>query len=132
MGRGRGKGRKSIESNNEDHGSGEEEKIPVQKRRGRPQKPLKDDIDDEVADKIMDEEEANSGLTHKERSRSGVDGGGKKRKKKEKAELLEEENGTEVKSSVEDSVKSENGHAHSGSRRKGKPCRAAEAWVECS
>uniref|UniRef100_A0A7N0U4S6 Uncharacterized protein n=1 Tax=Kalanchoe fedtschenkoi TaxID=63787 RepID=A0A7N0U4S6_KALFE len=131
MGRGRGKGRKSNDSNNEDHGSGEEEKIPVQKRRGRPQKLLKDDIDDEVAEKIMEEEDANSGLTNKERNRPGAESG-KKRKKKEKPELLEEENGNEVKTSVEDSAKSNNGHAHSGSRRKGKPCRAAEACVECS
>ncbi|KAF5747232.1 G2/mitotic-specific cyclin S13-7-like [Tripterygium wilfordii] len=42
-----GKGKKLTASNHDDTGSGEEEKIPVQKRRGRPQKPLKDEIDGE-------------------------------------------------------------------------------------
>ncbi|KAJ6346650.1 hypothetical protein OIU76_003350 [Salix suchowensis] len=55
MGRGRGKGKKLTVSNHDDTGSGEEEKIPAQKRRGRPQKPLKDDIDEEEVEKIEDE-----------------------------------------------------------------------------
>lgn len=133
MGRGRGKGRKFNDNNNDDDNnvSGEEEKmIPVQKRRGRPQKPLKDDIDDEVAKKIMEEEYDTSSLTNKDKTRP-IGESGKKRKKKEKMELLEDEN--DVKSSFTESTQS-NGHVNSGggNRRKGKPCRAAEACVECS
>lgn len=132
MGRGRVKGRKFSDNKNDENGSGEEEKIPVQKRRGRPQKPLKDDIDDEVAEKIMEEEDANSGLTNKDKSRPGLESG-KKRKKKEKTELLEEENDNdiEVKSSFIESTPTKS-NSGGGNRRKGKPCRAAEACIECS
>ena len=52
MGRGRGKAKKSTVNDHDDPGSGEEEKMPVQKRRGRPQKPLKEDIDEEEVDKL--------------------------------------------------------------------------------
>ncbi|RYR26312.1 hypothetical protein Ahy_B02g060539 [Arachis hypogaea] len=48
---GRGKGKK-LNINHEDAGSGEDEKLPTQKRRGRPQKPLKDEFDDEGVEKV--------------------------------------------------------------------------------
>ena len=41
--RDRGKGKKLTVTNHKDLGSGEEEKITTQKKRGRTQKPLKDE-----------------------------------------------------------------------------------------
>ena len=118
MGRGRGKGKKLTASNHDDAGSGEEEKIPAQKRRGRPQKPLKDEIDEEEVENREVEDGEN----------------GKKRKRnshvKEKPDSVKEENGIGTRSSTDDSSKS-NGFRQNGSRRKSKPRRAAEAGVEC-
>ncbi|XP_044504526.1 uncharacterized protein LOC123224856 [Mangifera indica] len=136
MGRGRGKGKKLTVSNHEDQGSGEEEKIPAQKRRGRPQKPLKDDIDEEEAEKI-DEEDGENGkvrtVSNEIKSPTATENG-KKRKRnsqvKEKSDSIKEENGIGTRSSTADSTKS-NGFRHNGSRRKSKPRRAAEAVVEC-
>nr|XP_023894476.1 uncharacterized protein LOC112006441 isoform X1 [Quercus suber] len=136
MGRGRGKGKKLTVTNHEDGGSGEEEKIPAQKRRGRPQKPLKDEIDEEEVEKIEEEdsENAKSGTPSKEMKSPSATENGKKRKRnshvKEKADSVKEENGNGNRSSTDDSIKS-NGFRLNGSRRKSKPCRAAEAGVEC-
>ncbi|KAF2307791.1 hypothetical protein GH714_031772 [Hevea brasiliensis] len=48
MGRGRGKAKKqTVIASHEDPGSGEEEKAPAYRRRGRPTKPLKDDNEEE-------------------------------------------------------------------------------------
>ncbi|CAK7339249.1 unnamed protein product [Dovyalis caffra] len=135
MGRGRGKGKKLTVSNHDDTGSGEEEKIPAQKRRGRPQKPLKDDIDEEEVEKIEDEEAENgkTGIASKEAKSPTAVENGKKRKRysqaKEKQDSVKEENGVGTRSSTDDSTKS-NGFRHNGSRRKNKPRRAAEAGVE--
>lgn len=137
MGRGRGKGKKLTINNQEDAGSGEEEKIPAQKRRGRPLKPLKDEIDEEEADKVEDEdrENVNSGVSSKEMKSPAAAENGKKRKRysqtKEKPDSVKEENGNATRSSTDDSTKS-NGFRHNGSRRKSKPRRAAEAGVECN
>ncbi|XP_065865938.1 uncharacterized protein [Euphorbia lathyris] len=139
MGRGRGKGRRLTVNNHDDPGSGEEEKIPAQKRRGRPQKPLKDDIDDiEEVEKLEeeDEESRKPGITTSKEAKSPVAAeNGKKRKRyaqtKEKPDSMKEENGVSNRStSTDDSTKS-NGFRHNGSRRKSKPRRAAEATVEC-
>lgn len=135
MGRGRGKGKRLTVTNHDDPGSGEEEKIPAQKRRGRPQKPLKDEIDEEV-EKIEEEdsENAKSGTPSKEMKSPLATENGKKRKRnplvKEKPDSVEEENGNGNRLSTDDSTKS-NGFRHNGSRRKNKPRRAAEAGVEC-
>ncbi|KAK9274090.1 hypothetical protein L1049_018904 [Liquidambar formosana] len=136
MGRGRGKGKKLTVSNHEDPGSGEEEKIPAQKRRGRPQKPLKDEIDEEEVEKMEEEdrENANSVISSKEMKSPAAAENGKKRKRysqvKEKLDSVKEENGIGTRSSTDESTKS-NGFRHNGSRRKSKPRRAAEAGVEC-
>ncbi|TXG73175.1 hypothetical protein EZV62_001754 [Acer yangbiense] len=136
MGRGRGKGKKLTVNNHDDAGSGEEEKIPAQKRRGRPQKPLKDDIDEEEAEKIEEEDVENGkvGIVSKEVKSPTSTENGKKRKRnsqvKEKSDSVKEENGNGTRSSTDDSTKS-NGFRHIGSRRKNKPRRAAEAVVEC-
>lgn len=136
MGRGRGKGKRLTVTNHDDPGSGEEEKIPTQKRRGRPQKPLKDEIDEEETEKIEedDSENAKAGIATKEVKSSPVAENGKKRKRysqvKEKSDSVNEENGVATRSSTDDLTKS-NGFRHNGSRRKSKPRRAAEAGVEC-
>ncbi|KAJ0961706.1 hypothetical protein J5N97_000025 [Dioscorea zingiberensis] len=57
MGRGRGKGKKlTVVTGHDDPGSGGEESLSAYKRRGRPQKPLKDDIDEDETEKIEEEE----------------------------------------------------------------------------
>ncbi|XP_058073467.1 uncharacterized protein LOC131222427 [Magnolia sinica] len=136
MGRGRGKGKKLTAVNNhEDPGSGEES-LPAYKRRGRPQKPLKDEADEEEAEKIEEEDVDNmktSGL-NKEMKGPAAAENGKKRKRnsqvKDDPDLVQEENGVGTRSSTDDSAKS-NGFRQNGSRRKSKPRRAAEAGVEC-
>lgn len=136
MGRGRGKGKRLTVTNHDDPGSGEEEKIPAQKRRGRPQKPLKDDIDEEEAEKIEEDdiETAKPVISTKEMNSPSAAENGKKRKRysqvKEKSDSVKEEIGNGTRSSTDDSAKS-NGFRHNGSRRKNKPRRAAEAGVEC-
>ncbi|KAH7543604.1 hypothetical protein FEM48_Zijuj02G0201400 [Ziziphus jujuba var. spinosa] len=136
MGRGRGKGKRLTVTNHDDPGSGEEEKIPTQKRRGRPQKPLKDEMDEEENEKIEedDSENAKAGISTKEMKSPPAAENGKKRKRysqvKEKSDSVNEENGVGTRSSTDDSTKS-NGFRHNGSRRKSKPRRAAEAGVEC-
>nr|DAD42226.1 TPA_asm: hypothetical protein HUJ06_000456 [Nelumbo nucifera] len=105
MGRGRGKGKKStVVANHEDPGSGGEESLPAYKRRGRPQKPLKDEIDEEV-EKIEEEDGENTkpAATSKEVKSQAAAENGKKRKR----------------------------YSQNGNRRKSKPRRAAEAGVEC-
>ncbi|XP_023530954.1 uncharacterized protein LOC111793344 [Cucurbita pepo subsp. pepo] len=141
MGRGRGKGRKLTVTNHDDAGSGEEEKIPAQKRRGRPQKPLKDEIDEEEAEKIEDDDIENvkgNEIVSKEMKSSSSPAAatenGKRRRRssqvKEKLDPVKDENGDGTRSSTDESTRS-NGFRHNGSRRKSKPRRAAEAGVNC-
>ncbi|CAH9062949.1 unnamed protein product [Cuscuta europaea] len=124
MGRGRGKGKKQPVR--EDLGSGEEEKMPPVRRRGRPQKPLKDDIEDEI------EEEAEKVEGGEENDKAGENG--KKRKRDSQAtengDLGKEENGVGDKSNPDDLIKPV-GFRQIGSRRKNKPRRAAAVGVEC-
>ncbi|KAL7134099.1 hypothetical protein ABFS83_11G004800 [Erythranthe nasuta] len=115
MGRGRGKGKKqSAIASRDENGSGEEDKLPV-RRRGRPLKPMKDEIEydeEELEEKIDGEDENNV----------------KKRKRpsqvKEIADSVTEEDDASV------TIKSV-GFRQNGSRRKNKPRRAAEVGVEC-
>ncbi|CAH8384613.1 unnamed protein product [Eruca vesicaria subsp. sativa] len=132
MRRGRGKGKRQNATAREDLGSGdEEEKIPAYKRRGRPQKEVKDETqgDKEIVEK---DDNTNGSVTNKE----DVTENGRKRKKaveSKESNMSEEENGLGSKSSTDDSLKSSLsiGFRHIGSRRKNKPRRAAEAVVEC-
>ncbi|CAI0555646.1 unnamed protein product [Linum tenue] len=117
MGRGRGKGKRLTVSNHDDTGSGEEEKIPAQKRRGRPQKPLKDEFDEEEMEKMKNGK--------KRRRNSQLQ---QQAKEKQPDSVMKEENG--VVAITNDPIKS-NGFRQNGSRRKNKPRRAAEAGVEC-
>ena len=137
MGRGRGKGKKPSVTNHEDLVSGEDEKVLVQKRRGRPQKLLKDDdFDKEEVEKVeVDEsDDVNDGVSNKEIKNLNAAEYGRKRKRnshvKEKLESIEVENGVGNRSSIDELSKS-NGFRQSGSRRKSKPRRAAEAGVQC-
>jgi Skp family chaperone for outer membrane proteins len=129
MGRGRGKGKKLTVTNQDDVVSGEDEKVPVQKKRGRPLKSVKDHFDEEV-EKIEDDgENAKNEVSHKEMKSPT------KRKRnsqvKEELDSVEEENSVGRRSSTEESAKS-NGFRHNGSRRKCTPRRAAEAGVQCN
>ncbi|CAE6044573.1 unnamed protein product [Arabidopsis arenosa] len=139
MRRGRGKGKKQSASTREDRGSGDEEKIPAYRRRGRPQKPMKDDFeeeeeeDEEMVEKIEEEDEEidDGSVTSKDLKKE------KKRKMSNgcniNMDLNEEENGLGSKSCTDDSTRSTSiGFRPNGSRRKSKPRRAAEAVVECN
>ncbi|CAL9172218.1 unnamed protein product [Musa hybrid cultivar] len=137
MGRGKGKGKKlTLATSNEDRGSGDEEAIPAYKRRGRPQRPLKDDIDEDVTEKIEDgEDDAKHTSAPSKDPKVSTVVNGKKRKRHGKAKdnpaLILEENFGAASKSKNDDVTGCNGFRHTGSRRKSKPRRAAEAGVEC-
>ncbi|XVF56026.1 hypothetical protein PTKIN_Ptkin06aG0083700 [Pterospermum kingtungense] len=135
MRRGRGKAKKQTVSSREDAGSGEDEKIPAYKRRGRPQKPLKDDIEEDEVEKIEEDcEDIKGSIPIKEMKNQAATENGRKRKRsmpaKENMDSVKKENGITTKSSTDDSTKSV-GYRQNGSRRKNKPRRAAEAVVEC-
>ena len=132
MGRSRGKGKKLTISNEEDAISEEEEKVPKQKRRGRPQKLFKDDFDEEEIEEILEEDACGGDnvknvVSSKEMKNLNTTKHGRKRKRnlQEKIEPIEE------KIESIDELRKSNGFRHNGSRRKSKPRRAAEAGVQC-
>lgn len=139
MGRGRGKGKKPIVvTSREDtgSGSGEEEKLPAYRRRGRLQKPLKDDVkEDREAEKIEEDgDNPNGSISIKGTETVVASTNGRKRKRSTQAKdviaIEKHENGIELKSSADDTEKSV-GFRQNGSRRKNKPRRAAEAGIVC-
>lgn len=136
MGRGRGKGKKSTSvQKHEDPASGGEESLPVFKRRGRPQKPVKEDPDEEKTEKVEEDDGENlKAVANKDVKSVVAMDNGKKRKRhlevKHKTDSIQEENGVGAKPSSDELIKS-NGFRQNGSRRKSKPRRAAEAGVEC-
>lgn len=136
MRKGRGKGKKVTSSNHEDPGSGKEEKPLAQKRRGRPQKVLRDELDKGEVEKIEEEDggDAKLSISSKEKEDRTSSENGKKRKRNSqvrgKLDLVKEEKGISTRSSGDDMTKL-NGFRHNGSRRKSKPRRAAEVGVEC-
>lgn len=136
MGRVRGKGKKqTVVTAHNDVGEVKEESVSPSKRRGRPQKPLKDEVEDEEIEKIANgAENANSSMTSNSSKGQIAAVNGTKRKRsshvKENSVTVKEENGSEAKSIAEDFVKSV-GFRQNGSRRKSKPRRAAEVGVEC-
>ncbi|CAJ1933305.1 unnamed protein product [Sphenostylis stenocarpa] len=129
MGRGRGKGKK-LSVSNEEEGiiSGEEEKVCRQKRRGRPQKVLKDEFDEEVIEEI--EEDGSGDSKEMKNGNSRKEGRKRKGNIEEKIEAVEEKNGVRNGSNIDGFTKC-NGFRQNGSRRKSKPRRAAEAGVVC-
>ncbi|KAI4363999.1 hypothetical protein MLD38_020147 [Melastoma candidum] len=152
MGRVRGRGKKQTAAAViEDAASGEEEKTPTQRRRGRPQKPAKDHVvpvDEAYGDEAAAEEDAPKVTktkvaavagTVRKRKGSGKDGnvisnangnsifaidGGQ-------GEEEELENGIKQPKSETKDVARFVGFRTNGNRRKNKPRRAAEAGVEC-
>ncbi|KAM0918574.1 hypothetical protein ACQ4PT_008764 [Festuca glaucescens] len=112
---------------NEDAGSGAEEVIPAYKRRGRPQKLRKDDIDDEEEDmdKVEDDGDGAKKVAASKDSKGVAENGGKKRRRPSKRgpdSVAEEKAG--------EPARPLNGFRQNGSRRKNTPRRAAEAGVQ--
>ncbi|KAL5739657.1 hypothetical protein ACOSP7_028543 [Xanthoceras sorbifolium] len=137
MRRGKGKGKKpTVISSQEDPGSGEEEKLPAYRRKGRSQKPLNDDVgEEEEAEKIEEDGDDKKGsISTKDIKIQAATANGRKRKTsaqaKEDKDFNKHENGVALKPSNDDLTKSV-GFRQIGSRRKNKPRRAAEAGVEC-
>jgi len=132
MGRGR-KGKKAaVVASHED--SGEEEKIPV-KRRGRPQKTLKDEVDEEEEAEKIDEAEEEEDVENSKIPTSNKDNkipisSENGRKRKRNSQVKENQDSIKVENGPSDSIKSV-GFRQNGSRRKNKPRRAAEVGVEC-
>lgn len=134
MGRGRGKGKKQKQ---EEIGSGEEERVPAHRRRGRPQKSVKDEVNEvEIPDKVEENgENMNGNISNNEMKTQLASENKRKRKRsvqvKEKTDITaKEENGIRAKSSSDDLTKTV-GFRQNGSRRKNKPRRAAEVGVDC-
>lgn len=130
VGRGRGKAKKST---HDDPMSGNEEPLPTYKRRGRPQKPIKDDIDEEEA-ALVEENDGDVKMISPTKETKTTDNLKRRKKQsisKEDSDSPIEENGALVNSSTttEESVQ-KNGFRQHGRRRKSKPVRAAEAGVQ--
>lgn len=136
MGRGRSRGRKqNLVAASDDLGTGGG-KVLASKRRGRPQKPLKDEIEeDEQIDKVEENVEISKRLiTRNSEDQMDLENETKKRKSPlqvtENADYIEEDSISGGKPSTEDSIKPVT-FRQNGSRRKRKPHRAAEVGVEC-
>ncbi|KAG8646834.1 uncharacterized protein LOC110622344 [Manihot esculenta] len=137
MGRGRGKGKKqTVIASHEDPASGEEEKVPAYRRRGRPTKPLKDDNEEEeeIVEIKEDAKDSKDSISSKDVKNHAVAENGRKRKRpaliKENSDSVKETNVVGTKLSTDNSIVNI-GFRQNGSRRKNKPRRAAEAVVEC-
>ncbi|GMH10289.1 hypothetical protein Nepgr_012130 [Nepenthes gracilis] len=131
MGRVRGKGKK-LAAYHEDPRNGKEETIPAQKRKGRPEKPLKDEIGEEFAEKLEEDdlENKSTGPSSKDMNNAVAGESGKKRKRNSPVREKPSPVKDETKFSNDISAKSI-GFRHIGSRRKSKPRRAAEVGVDC-
>lgn len=137
MGRVRGKGKKQTLVTREDPGSGEEEKVPTIRKRGRPQKPVKDEVEGNglESDKVEEIVElTKDSLSGKDVKNEAAPENGRKRRRsaqaKDTIDSVKEETGIKTKPSANDTVKFV-GYRTNGNRRKNKPRRAAEAGVEC-
>lgn len=135
MGRGRGKGKKlTAVSSHEDPGSGGEDFIPAYRRRGRPQKGAKDELEDEEVEKMEEEEDIKPVTANKDSKAQAGTESGKKRKRHaqitESLDLAADKNGVPGRSTLDEPTKPI-ALIRNGSRRKSKPRRAAEAGVEC-
>ncbi|XP_073157981.1 uncharacterized protein [Henckelia pumila] len=140
MGRGRGKGKKqSVIAALDDTPNSGEENLPVKRRVGRPQKPLKDDIENENEYQMVNEEDGGredmkSWVSSESSKNQTCMDDGRKRKRassKEDADSVKEENGVVTKTNATVLIKTSVGFRQTGSRRKSTPRRAAEVGVEC-
>ncbi|KAK8514729.1 hypothetical protein V6N13_103117 [Hibiscus sabdariffa] len=129
MRRGRGKvNKQAVVLSREDLGTDDEEKVPASNRRGRLQRQLKDDIEEDEAEKMEEDgEDVNGSVPIKEMKNPAAKENGRKRNRSTQVK----ENGIATKLSTGDSIKPV-GYRQNGSRRKNKPRRAAEAVVECN
>jgi len=136
MGRGRGRGRKvTIARSHEEKGSSGEEVVPVRKRRGRPQKHKIEvvDVENFVEDVDGVDEDAKLKASRLEKNVTGAAGVKRGRPLKESPNtVLEDNSNSSVRSSSDESARTNNGFRQIGNRRKSTPRRAAEAGVECN
>ncbi|GFQ05444.1 hypothetical protein PHJA_002688500 [Phtheirospermum japonicum] len=134
MGRVRGKEKKQFATGRED------EKLPT-RRRGRPQKPVKEDIDGDgkvvnLEDDGSDLEETKSLVLSKSNKniQTAAENGSKRKRPlqvMENADSVNAQNGILItKTNANDLIKSV-GYRSNGSRRKNKPRRAAEVGFAC-
>ncbi|KAL6523221.1 hypothetical protein OROGR_016824 [Orobanche gracilis] len=147
MGRGRGKGKKqSVVAACDNDINGEDDKLPIS-TRGRPHKPLKDEIDEEVKFVNLQEEEDGDGLEETKsgalsrgaKSRATTENGSKRKRhlkvKQNAVDLVNMQNGIIVINKTNQNnelVELESvGYRAKWSRRKKKPTRAAEVRFEC-
>ncbi|XP_062222198.1 uncharacterized protein LOC133921373 [Phragmites australis] len=133
MGRGRGRGRKpTVDRSHEDKGSSGEEVVPARKRRGRPQKRFADKIDQTDVENFVEKVDGDEEEVDDPKLKNNTAAAGNKRGRplKEGSNLVLEENNSSVRSSSEESART-NGFRQIGSRRKNKPRRASEAGLEC-
>ncbi|GER39919.1 metal tolerance protein [Striga asiatica] len=135
MGRGRGKGKKQSPIAREDSASFEDEKLPM-KRRGRPLKAMKDELeDDDEFEKIGGGEEVGyeNGENEKgsDAGKNGKNGAFIENGKKRKRPLQEDDQDLAVREENGSALNKNVGYRQNGSRRKSKPRRAAEVGVEC-
>ncbi|XP_062193228.1 uncharacterized protein LOC133896645 [Phragmites australis] len=115
---------KATKNEDTDAGSGDEEAvIPAYKRRGRPQKHIKADTDEEEDDAKV-EEDSDGAKPIVPSKGASVENGGKKRRRQPKR-------GCDPAMEEKDEPVRQNGFRQHGSRRKSTPRRAAEAGVEC-
>ncbi|PKA60365.1 hypothetical protein AXF42_Ash008424 [Apostasia shenzhenica] len=131
MVRGRGKGKKlTAATSKENHGSGAEELLSTCKMKGRPQKPLKDDMEEDETELI---EEGLDGvkptISSKEDKSPVLENGMKRKRHLQEEEISDsalEDNGMIFRSKGFETTKI-NSFRQTGRKRKGKPHRAAEA-----
>uniref|UniRef100_A0A0A9BFU4 Uncharacterized protein n=1 Tax=Arundo donax TaxID=35708 RepID=A0A0A9BFU4_ARUDO len=108
-----------------DAGSGDEEAvIPAYNRRGRTQKHIKADTDEEEDD-VKVEEDSDAAKPIVPSKGASVENGGKKRRRQPKR-------GCDSVVAEKDEPVRQNGFRQHGSRRKNTPRRAAEAGVDCN
>lgn len=139
MGRGRGRRKKlTIVRSHEEKGSSGEEVMPARKRRGRPQERFADKIDQADVENFVDNvdgddqegDDAKLKASRLEKNNTAAAGNKRGRQLKESSNLVLEENNSSIRSSSDESTRT-NGFRQNGNRRKSKPRRAAEAGLEC-
>ncbi|XP_075475540.1 uncharacterized protein LOC142506235 [Primulina tabacum] len=142
MGRGRGKGKKhSVIAARDDTRNSGEENLTLKRRVGRPQKSLKDDIENENENECQMVKEEDGGhedmkswvSSESSKNQSCMDDGRKRKRAslKEHTDLVKEENDIVTKANATVLVKPSVGYRQIGRRRKSTPRRAAEVGVEC-
>lgn len=131
MGRIRTKGKKLLVTKQDDPRRSEEEKAPAQKRRGRPLK-HRDEGHIKNLENEDTEDSGTSGVLDKDINIENVLQHEKTRKKNADVNVKANSIKDEREKGTTDEPNKLNSFRPSGSRRKNKPHRAAEATVECN